>query len=521
MLEFVIKTEYELLHVAARISDVPYARQILQVYPECIHAWNNEMDLPLHLACLHGAPNMIQFLLDEETRLNVESVCTALNIRSHFTPIQLSCINPNTTVEVMKSLLHANLECEPSSMIWQQRLFHIAAMGSNTDIVRYFIDVFPQAMAITSDTGNLPIRFACRSGSAGMVELLLNEGIRTYDSLSGLLLYRENLYPETTLQLACSNPNMEGRVIKRILRRTKATFERVLEDHLLNRAARCGNLGVAEVILSFWPMTLYQKDKEWNLPLHLACYSGSSRMVRLLFTKSVKNLLMTDKHRNWNAVSESLFQKNRNGLTPWDLLCGSFSAVLDFSGDEAFTGGTWPCIKLILYLRANMLARQPSGSIPLFHAAIMIIKPLDMLTAVILSGVLQCDPCVIDHRRRTALHVAVKQQAFNKGTWKEIVEYLLDEEHNRRQCALIRDVDNRLPLHVASAFGLKWSDGMDYVLEANVAALEEKDEKTGLYPFMLAATGTASSGCESDLDTIFELLRLNPTMIGECSSMVE
>lgn len=49
--------------------------------------------------------------------------------------------------------------------------------------------------------------------------------------------------------------------------------------------------------------------------------------------------------------------------------------------------------------------------------------------------------------------------------------------------------------------------------------LEEKDNETGLYPFMLAATIPRNSGSETDaVDTIYQLLRRHPQPIIDCLS---
>lgn len=502
--------------MAARISDLYYARQILQVYPECIHALNCEKATPLHLACLHGLPSMIQFLLDQEAKLKLPSVATVMCQSSQFNPLQLACVNPNTSLSVMKSLLRACPEfCPLETMVWKYKLLHITAMGTNVELARYFLEIFPQALAITSNTGCLPIRFSCMTGSSEMVQLLLERGINLYDAKHGLLLYKEDLYNESNLQLACSNIRMDAKVINRLFQCTQISTNQVLKENLLHRAVQANNLDVAKLILQRWPMSLVRKDKDMNLPLHVACSSGSTKMLRLIFTKSIKNIL-SKRYQNWDAtISLSIFEENTHGQTPWNLLCYNFSSLLETCGDDAFLGGAWPCIKLVLYLRAGVLEHHPSQGIPLLHAAIMMIEPIDVLSAIIVNRALRCDVCVTDYKGRTALHVVAKQQAYNRGIWSDIIEYLVDVERNGRKCAFMKDFDGRLPIHTASYYKMNWNDGLKHIVEANIAALDITDSKTGLYPFMLAASNQSRFVTPSNLETIYELLRLNPAMISE------
>jgi ankyrin repeat protein len=429
-----LSLDYELLHVAARISDLYYASQILQVYPECIHAFNCEKVTPLHLACLHGLPSMIQFLLDQELKLKVPSVATLICPSNQFSPLQLACVNPHTTLSVMKSLLRASTDfCPLETMVWKYKLLHITAMGTNVQLARYFLDLFPQALAITSNTGCLPIRFACMTGSSEMVQLLLDKGMQKYDDKYGLLLYKEDLYSESTFQLACSNTRINSKVMNRLFQCVQISTNRVLKENLLHKAVQANNFDVAKLVLQRWPMSLVRKDKDMNLPLHVACSCGSTKMLRLIFSKSIKNIL-SKRHQNWDTtISLSIFEKNNQGQTPWNLLCHNFSSLLETCGDDAFLGGAWPCIKLILYLRAGVLENRPSRGVPLLHAAIMMIEPLDVLLAILVNRALRCDVCVTDYKRRTVLHVVAKQQTYNKVVWCDIIEYLVDVEKNGRK----------------------------------------------------------------------------------------
>eukprot|EP00536_Pseudo-nitzschia_multiseries_P010928 jgi/Psemu1/307755/fgenesh1_kg.351_\ len=71
--------------------------------------------------------------------------------------------------------------------------------------------------------------------------------------------------------------------------------------------------------------------------------------------------------------------------------------------------------------------------------------------------------------------------------------------------ATTRDGMGRLPLHSACEHSLSWERGLRSIVNVNVPALESIDPITRLPPFAHCAVGPIS-----DLDSIFELLRLNP-----------
>ena len=69
-------------------------------------------------------------------------------------------------------------------------------------------------------------------------------------------------------------------------------------------------------------------------------------------------------------------------------------------------------------------------------------------------------------------------------------------------------VDRHL-IHVITEQGLRWSEGLEVVLKKSCyITLEDTDIITGLLPFMLAAVE-----CNSDMNTVFQLLRNNPSVM--------
>jgi len=74
--------------------------------------------------------------------------------------------------------------------------------------------------------------------------------------------------------------------------------------------------------------------------------------------------------------------------------------------------------------------------------------------------------------------------------------------------ARITDQKGRLPLHLAIEQGQIWSDQtLQALISSEPRAIHTRDVQSKLYPFMQAAVGE-----ESDMDTVFELLWMNPLL---------
>jgi hypothetical protein len=77
--------------------------------------------------------------------------------------------------------------------------------------------------------------------------------------------------------------------------------------------------------------------------------------------------------------------------------------------------------------------------------------------------------------------------------------------HLDSTAAMYRNHARRLPLHLAISHGKPWRDGIDVLLQAHPAAMEEPDPVTDLVPLLQAA---ASPQCS--LTVVWEILRSRP-----------
>jgi hypothetical protein len=102
------------------------------------------------------------------------------------------------------------------------------------------------------------------------------------------------------------------------------------------------------------------------------------------------------------------------------------------------------------------------------------------------------------------------------------------------RAASIPSGDGRLALHLAVEAGISWDEGLSKIFDSAPCSLRIRDPKTGLLPFLLAATsGAGRPPCThsrmegektKDVDsvnTIFQLLRLGPDLITSCGQRKE
>ena len=100
------------------------------------------------------------------------------------------------------------------------------------------------------------------------------------------------------------------------------------------------------------------------------------------------------------------------------------------------------------------------------------------------------------------------------------------------RAASVPSGDGRLALHLAVEAGISWDGGLSKIFDSAPCLLRIRDAKTGLLPFLLAATSgygpsTHSrrkgdrSGNVDSVNTIFQLLRLGPDLITSCGQRNE
>jgi hypothetical protein len=102
-----------------------------------------------------------------------------------------------------------------------------------------------------------------------------------------------------------------------------------------------------------------------------------------------------------------------------------------------------------------------------------------------------------------SLQYVVQQTRFAYQGTSSLVRRLIQE---CPEAATLPCLGGRSPLHLALSNNFRWSNGVKELVYACPDALHEPDPVSKLLPFMMASM-TTTTGMESDIDTVFSLLR--------------
>ena len=126
---------------------------------------------------------------------------------------------------------------------------------------------------------------------------------------------------------------------------------------------------------------------------------------------------------------------------------------------------------------------------PILHAAILNRAPQIFFDQISENNIFEWSMNIRDSVGRLPIDIAIQEKLrWNEGM-KQIVEKTAINEE-------------RSVISVAAQYGLGWANGIEEIIKGeNSNLIKCKDHSTGLYPFMLAA-----SGKNCDLDAVFNLL---------------
>lgn len=320
----------------------------------------------------------------------------------------------------------------------------------------------------------------------------------------------------------------------------------LLLDHAKNADGRrliemCiwyGNLAAAKVVIQRFPEAIRKKDHiKGQLPLHIACEESNnarqSELIELLLAEGLKR----DVGGKFGAGG--LYEKDYKGTSPlmqvihmmnnpftWDAdlfeICVKAAFECSRESFPVLQGSTTNAIgeetdfSFSLDIDEHHLEDDNQFHFPILHEAMRINSPDAFYRIIEIVKDHDHELAGKDRRGRTALIKAIyldveesqsgpKNQYKRKTSTKEIISMIIGTVTS--DCANVRDGAGRLPIHIATEIGLRWDEGIADIVFANSNGLEEKHCVTGLYAFMTSAVGP-----DSDLETIFRLLRERPKL---------
>ena len=200
--------------------------------------------------------------------------------------------------------------------------------------------------------------------------------------------------------------------------------------------------------------------------------------------------MTTSTTASWNVIANSSSSQSRGEFG----IGGLFGVASTQIQDNIYA--KWDEFAPYFKTAFNAESSQPEAKPPLLHAAIKAKAPLNIIQHII--NHFEYSILKQDSRNRLPIDVAI-EEGLDWSKLKNIIE-------------ATAMVQQHTSIFVAVQYGLKWSDGMKELAETDVdAVINDCDRVTGLCLFMVAA----ESGGESDLSSIYALMRMSPEEIND------
>ena len=344
------------------------------------------------------------------------------------------------------------------------------------DSVRDWYKAHPEEIRdhVDSSNGSTILHAICSISSAPVDLLAL-----VADIWPEALTIQENRYGATPLHLLCWTVQRNCKKVNALLERMKPEDlmirNRVLGSTVLHSA--CGShadLSVIKAIVEKHPPVLHSKTFDQHTALHALWHSHlQSIPMHMEIARILKG--------NEGQVQSELFK--------------SFISKVNFLAEESF--------KLSSACRNPLQTIEGSLSRYILHGLLNMKAPLNaILVAIKLSP--EAASCS-DSEGNLPLHHAVIRRPFRVKFTKMLRELL--EAHP--QAATARNNAGDTPIHMAIRERIAWEDGLGEIVSMNRDVFELRDQRTGLYPFLLSA----SLGGNVAVNTTFSLLRAKPDLI--------
>lgn len=478
----------KILHEALKENKWNIAKTIIRFSPESLAQSGSQWKLPLHTVCVIPSPSVptmnmnragqiifrgnddehtlnadiIQFMIEQSIMNNENApACGGLTCRdwNGKTPLQLlSALSKRSSapMQILERVLKfiSKQKKVKNKNDHLKKIIHEAINIKDWCLVMYIIATYPKTLHLKDGRDNLPIHAICSQTDAPfdavklVIEVGLKQKVGKAKNKAGL--FEENKQGEKAIQLLVARKcSSNGKVLKFLQEfKPKLLTKKDAKDfHLLHKVADDGRPAVARALLKSVPKAISYQDEFGNLPLHIACkhQSNVSRrdMIGLLLNSGLKEKVDGENGHG------GLFVFNEANETPLQLALKCANGFNSYGYYEKM----WNCISVIM-------DRAPDAPI--------------------------------------------LQTAINLGIKAKNLDYLT---RKYPKSASVLDSNKQLPIHVALANDLDQGSGLEAIIDAYPAGLDEVDPVTGLLPFAFA---TSRKSIYS-LTFLFKLLQKNPT----------
>jgi len=369
----------------------------------------------------------------------------------------------------------------------------------------FYERLYNQEISITNNCINIMLSIESLPVPESVMQIILDEHLHTLDEKSLYLITRNS---HISKEVYCQ-------ILEKVSQSKMIKLQDIVSTKLLHEASKFSNVNAAQSIIEYYPSALWCRDRMGLLPLHVAfSYQNTSNtsagrrsdIIRVLIQQGQKHC---NHVKGKGILASGVFTEHSSivgsGGTPFELslyyLRQKYYSKEATSHQDQDCQDEWECLKL-----CYQAAKASSKNFQLIHYIISYHVSMErMIPDIVKKFDIDLSDC-IDKDGFAPLAIAIKEQkasyircllSLHNGAAIERIPYI---ETNRKY----KQSRSRLPLHMALATGLKWTMGLKEIIENNMCALEERDEVTGLFPFMLAAQSK-----DHAMDDIFYLLKNN------------
>jgi len=314
-------------------------------------------------------------------------------------------------------------------------------------------------------------------------------------------------------RVVCLNRNVRTAVVNLLLDQLGMNQEEhpKWSDTLLSSAIRNSCAGVVRCIARRYPKTLTMKNVIGLSPLHLSLSYGTDAAS----TKRILKILLQEEKRNGicGVLTTRMSDTSRGGKSlsaPIDLALFYVFKKYKPSVPVSYCLDEWECLSYCI-----KAAKNHDEFFDIAHYLISW-RPTtrNFLTAVIQYFNLSLESK--DKDGRTLIVASLLEYTQSKATNVRQLLHLgtnFDKPVQAYTDLSGKFVKNRYLLNVAlDSPCTKW-EILQSITEKNVNAIHQRDQVTGLYPFMQAACNKDQS-----LENIYQLIRMEPNIITLCAN---